>query len=269
MELEIVLPTSAESISPIFITSPSNHSGGGLLQRSVCKTSNGFCFGDNLFDETLTLVDWAFGLIKRHQDAKERERQLLDLAIAGEPQTWMPELAMPYEMYMASLLSVIYNVPHTAQHYAKEQGRDIWMMARAGIPSDRLTDLLSIYPQSKAIFIYRNPLDTIRDALRDRPEISINDMCALWNDMMKGYLTIKSDRLLKLCYEDSLIRQDEFVNAVEEFTGLTGLQGNIINAGVEAELESDLELTDEQTNAIKNNCEDMLAVFYPELTPEK
>lgn len=267
MELEIILPPSAENISPIFITSPCNHSGGALLQRSICRSQNGFCYGDNLFDEVQTLIDWAFQLLNRHQEAKEREQKLLNQAMAGETQIWMPELAMPHETYMASLLSVIYNLPHTAQHYAQQQGRDVWMMARAGVPSDRMVDLLAVFPSSKSIFIHRNPLDVVRDALRDRPDTNINDICSLWNDMMRNYLTTKSDRLLKLCYEDALIHQDEFVTAVEDFTGVKGLQGNITNAGIEAELDSTLELSENQVSQVKNQCEDMLAVFYPELTP--
>lgn len=267
MEMEVTLPPSAEQIRPIFITSPCNHAGAALIQRSVSMSTNGFCYGDNLFDEIMSQIDWAFGLIERHQNNKEREQQVLDDALNRKPSTWMPELAPPHDIYMASLLSVIYNLPHTAQHCVQENGRDIWMLARASVAASRMNDLLSIFPTSKGIFVHRNPLDIVRDTMRDAPGSNVTDICVMWNDMMSEYLTFQSDRLLKLCYEDAQTNPDAFATSIEEFSGVTGLQGNILDAGSEAELESSFELSPEVERQIKVQCEDMLAVFYPTLVP--
>ena len=148
------------------------------------------------------------------------------------------------------------------------------MMARAGVPATRMGDLLSIFPTSKGIFIHRNPLDIVRDTLTDRPGTNVTDICVMWNSMMSEYLTSSSDRLLKLCYEEAQIHPDAFANALEEFSGVKGIQGNIIRhqtcgirGGSEAELDPPFELSAELERQIKIQCEDMLAVFYPELAP--
>jgi len=267
MELEVTLPPSAEQIHPIFITSPCNYSGGALLQRSVCASTDGFCYGDNLFDEVLSQMDWAFELIDRHQAAKDHEQNTLENALSGSPATWMPDLAPSHEIYMASLMSGIYNLPHTAQHFAKQQDKNVWMMARAGVSAPRMNDLLALFPSSKAIFIHRNPLDVVRDALRDRPGTAINELCTNWNTMMREYLTFQSDRMLKLTYEYAQLDADAFTNTLQEFTGTTGLQGTVSDAGVEAELSSQYELSPDIEQQIKLQCGDMLAVYYPELAP--
>ena len=195
MELEVTLPPSAEKISPIFITAPCNHAGGALLQRSVSASSNGFCYGDNIFDEVLSQIDWAFELIERHQRDKVQEQKVLENTLDGKPGTWMPELAPPHDIYMASLLSAIYNLPHTAQHFAHEQSRDIWMMARASVPATRMGDLLSIFPTSKGIFIHRNPLDIVRDTLTDKPGTNVTDICVMWNKMNPVIIPFLSEHL--------------------------------------------------------------------------
>lgn len=268
MELEVILPSNAEKIAPIFVTSPMNYNGGALLQRMACASDNGFCYGDNLLDEILSQIDWAFELVERHQNAKENEKMILQNALDRNPATWMPELGPPLDLYTASLMSVIYNLPHTAQHYALEQGRSVWMVGRAAIAVSRLKDMLGIFPQSKIIIIHRNPLDTIRDALRDRPTSDVRELCISWNVMMRDYLGIKSDRVLKILYESAQTNSEEFRNELEEFTGLQGTTDQIINTGSEAELPSSFELSNTLENQIKDLCADMLAVYYPHLTPD-
>lgn len=269
MELEVILPPSAESVSPIFITSPMNYCGGALLQRIACSSDNGFCFGDNFFDEILSQIDWAFELIERHQSAEQSEKNVHDLALERKPATWMPELALPLDIYTASLMSVIYNLPHTAQNYANDKGRDIWMVARSSITATRLTDILGVFPESKIIIIHRNPLDAIRDALRDRPGADVKEHCLLWNAMMREYLTFKSDRVLKIQYETAQENAVEFAADLGAFTGMEGITPDIVDAGSEAELESELKLDETLEIQIKELCADMLAVYYPHLVPDE
>lgn len=267
MDLEITLPPVAETIQPIFVTSPCNHSGGALLQRAVCESQNGFCYGDNLFDEMNSLVDWAVGLIERHQSRKDMEADILANALARTPARWMPELAPEFELYMSSLFSNIYNLPFTAQDFAARNDRTIWMTARASVPAARINDLLSIFPASKFIIIYRNPLDIVRDALRDRPETNIRELCEVWNSTMRDFLAIQLDRVLKIKYEDALDETEAFISKFEDFTNIQGLRNDTVSTSNEAETDSRYELGPDSRLLVKTICQDMLAVYYPDLIP--
>jgi len=265
MELEVTLPTKAGEIAPIFITSPCNHSGGALLQRAICATQSGICFGDNMFDEILSLVDWAVELIDRHQKLRDTEAGVLDRVLSKNPATWMPELAPPFDLYTSSLFSVIYNLPYTAQQYANENGLSTWAMSRAGIRASRINDLLSIFPSSKAIFIYRNPLDIARDRMRDHPDTDIRELCHEWSTVMQEYLHTSSPKLTKLRYEDAVDDTGQFVSELGAVTGLTGFDDATLTGGVEAETESSFELDEQQKDEIRMLSADMLAVHYPDL----
>jgi hypothetical protein len=263
MDIEITLPSTSEKTFPIFITSPCNHSGGALLQRAVCGSQNGFCFGDNFYDEISSLVDWAGGLIDRHKQLKDSEEMILNAALDRQPKSWMPELSLPFDLYIGSLLSVVYNLPFTAQTYIAEIDREIWMTSRASISSERLDLLLSLFPKGKAIFIYRNPVDMVRDAMRDNPEVNIRSLCATWNTMMHDYLKFSHTNLLKIRYEDATEQTPDFIAALEDFTAVKGLQKNIIQVSCEAEIDSSFELNSDLTSLVGTLCEDMLAVYYP------
>jgi len=265
MNLEVTLPPNASMIAPLFITAPCNHSGGAMLQRLICTHENGICFGDNLFDEVLSLIDWSVALIDRHQNTREPEAHVLAQAIAGKPARWMPELAPPFDLYTSSLFSVVYNLPYTTQEFARENGRDVWGMARAGVAASRIGDLLSVFPQSKAIFIYRNPMDVVRDRKRDMPQSVITEVCAEWNLSMRDYLAAPTDRLTKIRYEDTQSDSAKTQELLETITGLNGLSLDVLSEGNEAELESNLELTEQEVAQIQLQCADMLAVYYPEM----
>lgn len=265
MDLEVTLPPNASMIAPLFVTAPCNHSGSAMLQRLLCTHEKGICFGDNLFDEVLSLIDWAVGLIERHQTTREPESHVLGQALAGTPARWMPELAPSFDLYMSSLFSVVYNLPYTTQEFAKDNARDVWGMARAGVPASRMGDLLSVFPMSKAIFIHRNPMDIIRDRKRDIPQTAITEVCAEWNLSMRDYLAASDDRLVKIRYEDAVADAATVRATIEGMTGLEGLSDDILSEGNEAELGAAVELADDEIAQIQKQCGDMLAVYYPEL----
>lgn len=265
MELEVTLPPNASMIAPVFITSPCNHSGGAKMQRLMCSHEKGICFGDNLFDEVLSLIDWAVGLIERHQMTREPELAVLEQTLAGTPARWMPELAPSFELYASSLFSVIYNLPYTTQEFAQQNGRDVWGMARAGIAASRMGDLLSVFPQSRGIFIYRNPIDVVRDRKRDVPDMGIAEICAEWNLSMRDYLAAPSERLTKIKYEDTVSDAATIRESLQEITGLGDLSLEILSEDNESELDAAVELTDADIAQIKQQCGDMLAVYYPDM----
>ena len=265
MEQKIILPSNADDILPTFITAPTNHSGGAMLQRAFCSAENSICYGDNMFDEVLSLIDWAVSLIERHNDQEEWETKYLEQVLERNPATWMPELGPQHDIYSASLISVVYNLPNVAQGYAEEQGRGVWMLSRAGVPSSRMNDLASIFPNSKSIFIHRNPIDLARDTLKDRPDSNVREVCEAWNTAMRDFLSYSSDRLLKVRYEDAIENTNGFIQSLEDFTGAKGINPAVITTGSESESDSDYEMGDDLTALVQSQCSDMLAVYYPEL----
>ncbi|MBT3558133.1 MAG: hypothetical protein HN644_08965 [Rhodospirillales bacterium] len=265
MDLEVILPADAEALTPILITSPNNCAGGAMLQRAFCTGENSIGFGDNLFDEIMSLVDWSFSLVERHQNQKDWEAEAITKALDRAPAPWMPELALPLDVYTASLMSVIYNLPFTLQSYASDLGREVWSISRAGIASSRMNDLGTVLPNSKMIFVYRNPLDVVQDFLRDSPDANVRDICDTWNTVMHDYLTYASDRLLKLRYEDATDDVDKFLTSLQDFTGAKGIDPAVVAVESESELGSDYTIGDDLKALVQRQCEDMLAVYYPEL----
>ena len=265
MDLEVTLPTTAQTISPIMITAPTSHSGTALLQRGICKSENAICYGDNMFEEMLSLIDWSTTLIEQHRPRQAMEDEALASAMTRTPAKWMPDVAPEFRQHMSSIFSVIYNIPHSAEQYAAEQGRPIWAMIRQEVPSLLMGDLLSMFPSGKAIFIHRNPFDTIADVLHDRPDEDVNALCELWNMSMDGYLRLNDPRTLKLRYEDATDDAAAFAENIADFTGIKGFPTSGIEAGNEAENDGAHTLDEAQVETIRTACADMLTVYYPEL----
>lgn len=266
MDLEVTLPPTAQTISPIMITAPTSHAGTALLQRAICMSDNAICYGDNLFEQQLSIIDWATSLIEQHRPRQTLEEEALANALTRKPMKWMPDLAPEFRQHMSAIFSVIYNLPHSAEQYALDQERPVWAMIRQEIPSPLMSDLLSMYPNGKAIFIHRNPFDTVSDMLHDRPDTDVNATCELWNLAMEGYLRFSNERALKIRYEDSTDDPDGFAAKISEFTGINGLPASGIDAGNEAENEGAHPLDEAHVETIRTACADMLTVYYPELT---
>jgi len=265
MDLEVTLPPSAQEISPILIVSPTSHAGTALLQRMMCQSSNGLCYGDNTFEELLSIVEWSTSLIDAHQGRQENEERVLAAALGRRPERWMPDLAPEFRIHMSSVFSTVYNLPHTAQAFAQENGYDVWGMIRGDMPAALLSDLLSVFPNGKAVLVHRNPFDTARDMLRDDPLADVNGLCNAWSLGMDGYLKTGHMRLAKLRYEDAVEDPGKFADAFSKAAGLNGLSADTVDAGDEASSGGDRELSDAERSMIAERCADMLAVYYPDL----
>lgn len=264
MDFELTLPPTAEAISPLMITAPASHSGTALLQRAINGSSNGLCYGDNLFEEVLSIFEWATTLIEQHRPRREMEDTAIQTILKGETGLWKPDAAPEFTQHMSAIFSVIYNIPHLADSFAKEQGRDTWGMIRAALPAPVLGDLLSVFPNGKAVFVYRHPIEIARDQLRDAPDIPLASICDAWNICMNGYLKFSNDRLLKLRYEDAVDDPAALLDKVASFASLEDMALGAFPAGSEAETESGRALSDAERETILSSCEDMLAVYYPD-----
>ena len=60
---------------------------------------------------------------------------------------------------------------------------------------------------------------------------------------------------------------EAFISSVENFTEIKGLRTDTVNEGNEAETDSQYELGADLQTLVRNNCQDMLAVYYPDLVP--
>lgn len=266
MDFEVTLPPLAQTIQPVMIVSPTSHCGTAMLQRAMCCSGNAVCYGDNVFEELLSIVEWATSLIEAHHERREPAEESLAAALERKPKKWMPDLAPEFKLHMSSIFSTIYNIPHTAQQFATENGYDVWGMIRNDMPPPLLADLLSVFPSGKAILIHRNPFDAARDLLRDHPQADLTDFCKTWSLGMDGYLKIRHERLIKLRYEDAEMIADAFIEKLAAATGSTGMTAESLEAGSESETTSGRELTDNERNLIAINCANMLAVYYPDLS---
>ncbi len=265
MDLQVTLPPVAQSISPIMITAPTSHGGTALIQRVMCRGANGLCYGDNMFEQTLSIIDWATSLIDQHRERQDDEETALASALSGNPGKWLPDAAPEFRQHMSSIFSTVYNIPHLAEAFAKEQSRDVWAMIRSALPAPLMSDLLSIFPNGKAVIIHRNPFDTAADLLRDHPDVDLQAFAEEWTLGMNGYLRFGDERVLKLRYEDAIDDAAAFAGTLAGFTGLSGIGADEIDAGSEAELDGEISLNEDQRSVLASACADMLTVHYPEL----
>ena len=265
MVLSVNAPPGAHELSPTFITAPAPHNGTSLLQRLICTSEEGICYGDNLADEILSLVDWAMAMIQRHQEYTDQEADVLAKALDRTPNKWMPELAPAFDPYMSALFSVLYNLPQAAADFAKTEGREQWSVSKPGIPAQRASELLSLFPKARVIFIHRNPLSAFRDHLRDAPGANIEEFGKTWNTHCRDYLALSSDRVLKLRYEDAVESPEAFIQGLEAFTGCTISLPDDVQDKNEAESTTNTQITAEQKGLLQAYCSDMLSVYYPSL----
>jgi len=265
MDFEISLPKEAYDIAPIFITAPVSHSGTALLQRSLARSSNAICYGDNLFEEILSLLDWSISLIDEQKKRKDQADRELKSALDANPTVWMPDLAPPFNHHMSAIFSAIYNIPHAAALYAKECNKPVWGIIRSSVPAPLMTDLLSMFPNSKAIFVHRRPTDAAVEMLADNSLGSVKEMCNTWNHAMRGYLELKSDRILKVAFEEISAQPAEFATRLSEFCGVQGYPVDDRNSFKEAQTVRNSQLGDADLALIQAECVDMMSVYYPEL----
>lgn len=61
-----------ENLSPIFISSPLGRSGTTLLQRLICSSDNGICYGESLAQDFLNYFEYFRSACKDSKLARSR-----------------------------------------------------------------------------------------------------------------------------------------------------------------------------------------------------
>lgn len=265
MDFEVTLPPLAQSITPLMVTAPTHHAGTTLVQQAINTSRNGLCYGDNLFEELLSVIEWATSVIEAHHNSGNTSDDSLEAALARELDGWAPELAPSFSLHMSSVFSTIYNVPGTAQSFAEENGFDVWAMIRADMPVDLLVDLLGVFPGGKAIVLQRNPFDVAAATVAETPDTDLGLLCESWNLGMDGLLKVKHERMTPLKYEDAEADPAAFVTSLSALTGIADINVDRLAANLATARANVPPLAVDQRARIAGCCEDMLAAFYPEL----
>ncbi len=269
MSLTVSMPAHAREIAPLLVSSPIDGCGTGVVQRMMCGTGNGLCYGDNLFLEVLSTLDRAGEAVQYHAEHRETEARRLEQVLAGQTDNYMVDLAPAFDGYISALFSMVYNLPHYAQHYAREVGRPVWGMVLAAQSVQRLHDLLYCFPMSRVIYVLRNPYDAVASQRYAQQSPGSNSPIVLAEQWATGVGAIRSlgeERVHVVRFEDLV--NGTGTAALAAFAGLEGLDDSAARqSGVgEPGALAQAILSPEEIATVKSTVGDVGQEFYPDVT---
>ncbi|MGK2740808.1 sulfotransferase [Tepidicaulis sp. LMO-SS28] len=274
-----------ENLSPIFISSPLGRSGTTLLQRLICSSDNGICYGESLAQDFLNYFEY---FSKRLQGLEAREKQnaeYWEAILNGRTDFWMPGLELPGGAGKQALLNAALQVPLSAAQMSNELGRPIWAIKKPTVGLDSLIAPMRYLSSMNVIYIYRDPFDTLRSykarGWLDNLE-KVAEYARLWviNTAFIEVLGELDDhakaRLHVVRYEDFVADTEKGVDELCDFADLDGVSHEAADVKINSFSPTHAEraidrnyvepepLTDEEIGIIADVCADRLAALYPE-----
>src|SRR3989338_10877183 len=114
MKIEVSLPEAAMTLSPLIVTAPVERSGTTLIQRLICSSNNGICYGENLFVEFLDMLAYTVSKIQYHSNNKVSEEEGLKSVLEGRADRWIPDLSPGHGDYLYAIINIFYVLPRFA-----------------------------------------------------------------------------------------------------------------------------------------------------------
>jgi len=268
----------ASELKPLLVSAPTARSGTTLVQRLISSADNGICFGENLFGEALQLAQYLKGQVQFHENYREAEETGLEAVLAGDTARWMPDLSPETESYKTALIRTFYVLPKYTQDYANSIDRPVWGMKRPSLNHQMLSLIMTLLPEARMIFIYRNIIDCLRSAKArgfvKTPE-DVVKTCVEWrNNMAAVGRWGEEKRLLLLRYEDLIGDPAGIVPGLGRWAGLENIKLEVMETKVntwagEGEGRSPdqyippVDLTEEEMGIVRQEAGAALQRLYP------
>ena len=269
-----------EAITPLIVSSPVGRSGTTLVQRLLCSSQNGICYGENTFEEVSQLAGFLCQRIRFHLSNRDSELQGLKEVLEKKTDRWMPDLAPEYDGYQSALLSTFYTLPLFLQDYSRNIGRSLWGMKKPGLEPETIQDIFLLLPRARMIYIYRDIFDCIRSAKARKftPTLdSVRLLCRRWQRNLTSITdVIDEENCFILQYEHLSQEPEQYIQALEQWSGVKGINLDVMKVKVNTWVGEEknghsavqyippAELTAEEIAVITETTEETYRVFYPD-----
>lgn len=224
------------TLSPLIVTAPVERSGTTLVQRLICSSNNGICYGENLFVEVLDMLAYATAKIQYHAADRASEEKGLQSVLEGKADRWIPNLSPAHDDYLYAIISIFYVLPRFADQYSNSIGRPIWGMKRPSLSYGAVVQLLSLLPKAKVLYVYRDIFACVRSAKARKfieNEDGVAKMAEDWSHNLSAAIDKPDNGGLHLIrYEDLVAAPGREIARLERATGVRGIDPQVMNVKV-------------------------------------
>ena len=221
------VPNRYLAAAPIIVSSPTSRCGTTLVQRLLTASDNGFIYGEEIGQQIQVLTGWFTGQLRFVDRTGQAMDAEFEQALAGTLIDWRPGLMPPSSVMLKAWTETYYQLPSTLMHHAQSIGRPMWGFKRPTFARETLKGFLSLMPQAKIVYVFRNPLDAVKSAKARRFVTTTREVaafCAEWAKNMSEVAELAQDeRVLFLKYEDLIEQREDHVRLLELFTGIENI----------------------------------------------
>jgi len=223
----VQIPTEYMSVAPLIVTSPTTRCGTTFLQRLLSTADNGFVFGENVGGYLSALTNLFAAQIHNAETTGPANDAALENALKGDVGNWHPTISPPTEVMLSAMIATYYPLPKALETYMASIGRPIWGFKFPGYNFRTIKLMLSVMPNAKVIYIFRNLFDVLKSAKARKFVTSaeeIRKFCADWSQGMGEIAELANEeRVLPVKYEGLMAQRDDHIQLLQLFTGLEGL----------------------------------------------
>lgn len=216
---------------PIVIVGPTTRCGTSLLQRALNSTRKIVIYGEN-FTFMQRYPDMIHGFT-RNLNAKRSNinasREMLQSGIDFEASALFPD----YDAYIEAIRQGFHVIARLYRSDAKELGFDRWGLKHQ-IRDQRTFELVpQLMPRARFIFIYRELIAVARSAKSRWPgdfksEADYQRFGDNWARNIRTALDLENERFIVLRYEEFVADPDPFLDRLEAFTGIDGIDRTVM-----------------------------------------
>ena len=223
------VPNKYLASSPIIVTSPTSRCGTTLVQRLLSASDNAFIYGEQVGNEIKVLTTMFMEQLRFLEGGQQRDAEF-EQALAGDLCDWRPGLSPPSAVMLKAWVEIYYQIPAALTAHARAIGRPVWGLKFPGYTRDTLKAILSLMPQAKIVYVFRNPYDVLKSA-KARKFINTNkdvaNFCSQWATNMTEIADLAMDeRVLLVKYEGLVEQRAEHVRLLEMFTGIRNIDAH-------------------------------------------
>ncbi|MFK7905664.1 MAG: sulfotransferase [Chitinophagales bacterium] len=219
-------------MNPILISSPVPRSGTTLVQRLLCSAPNTLIYGEDCANDINMFLNIIFHKQIFLNANKEWRNKQLASVLAGEANSWIPNLMPDVDDYFEAIKSSGLSLVKYYQDAATKNGRPIW---GAKLPQWNIHSLVQIHkflPESKVIYLVRNLADSLRSAKANQLVQGFEEaqrFCQTWKQN-KDYASqnLTGERAFHLNYEDLVANPTEMIQKIELFTHSEGIDASVL-----------------------------------------
>ncbi len=230
MNASIQVPEAVKQVSPVFVIAPTARNGITLIQRLLNSSRQIIVYGEDgeLLEQMPLRI---LSKINHIMECGASRRLAREIFFTRTTEFWTSNLSPDDMQYLQVMLNNFFSFVLFYQQWSAGQGFRRW-----GIKQP-LTSLLPLnlfrefLINARFLYVYRNLFDVARSAKARGWIKSPDDLVVLaqrWQDNLLPLLESPQEQVLVLRYEDLVADQETHIRKIEEFTGITNIDRNVM-----------------------------------------